>query len=88
MMDRQSIMGVTALALALALPSFSGAIGAEKPLTHDGDRSKKLLIRPYLAPTGAVVAKPGQPQSGPESAQQKKAQEQSNKIINSICSNC
>jgi hypothetical protein len=88
-MTHRDIIAASALAVALTFSSLSGAGAGEKLLAHDGANSKNLLIRPYLAPTGAVVPNPGQPQIGPLTAQEKKgAEEEANKIVNSICSNC
>ncbi|QXX76348.1 hypothetical protein [Methylovirgula sp. HY1] len=85
---QSKIMGALALAAAVTLSSMDRAAGQNQPLAHDGDTSSHLLDRPYLAPTGAVVAKPGRSQSGGATAQDRKAQQQDDKITNSICSNC
>lgn len=79
---------VVALAALLMPVTLAGATAQEKPLTRDGMHSKKLLIRPYLAPTGAAVPKLGESQIGRDTALDKKAQQQDNQITRSICSNC
>jgi hypothetical protein len=86
MIKISSMKGTLALASVLASVAFHSASGQNA--MPDGDRSKNLLIRPYLAPTGQVVPKPGASQSGPPTAPDIKAQQQDNKIMKSICSNC
>ncbi len=88
MTDPRNTLGATALAVALALSTLPLATAGERPLTRDGAHSKNLLIQPYLAPTGATVPKLGEPQTGPQTAQERRAQEQSDKVLKSICSNC
>ena len=75
-----------ALAASLALAMIQG--GMAQTAVPDGDHSPNLLTRPYLTPTGEVVPKPGQSQSGPETSAERKAQQQNDRILNSICSNC
>ncbi len=88
-MTRQAkVISALALAAAVTLSGLNDAAGQNQTLVHDGDHSSHLLDRPYLAPTGAVVPKPGEPQTGPETSQERKAQKQDNRITNSICSNC
>lgn len=74
------------LAILLIVPAFE--YGAAQTAVPDGDHSPDLLTKPYLTPTGQVVPKPGDSQSGPQTAQERKAQHQSDQILNSICSNC
>ena len=81
-------MSAWALAAAVTLTGTLGALGQSQPSFHDGNKSSHLLDRRYLTPTGAVVAKPGRPQSGPETARERKAQRQDDRIMHSICSNC
>jgi hypothetical protein len=88
MNQRYEVMSGVALAAVLILSALTGASGTYRSLKRDGYHSPHLLIRPYLARTGATVPKLGQPQTGRQTAQEKKAQEQSDKILNSICSNC
>ncbi|MHB8883730.1 MAG: hypothetical protein ACYC5H_01365 [Methylovirgula sp.] len=85
---QSKIMGTLAIAAAVTLSGLDSAASQNQALPHDGDNSSHLLDKPHLAPTGAVVAKPGQSQSGPATAQDRKAQQQDDKITNSICSNC
>jgi hypothetical protein len=47
-----------------------------------------LSNRNNLAPTGATVPHPGEPQIGEESAQERGAQRRSDRDTHSICSNC
>jgi hypothetical protein len=74
------------LAILLTVPALD--LGIAQTVVPDGDRSPDLLTRPYLAPTGQVVPKPGESQSGRQTPQERKAQRQSDQITNSICSNC
>jgi hypothetical protein len=75
-----------ALALLLSVPAID--YGMAQTAVPDGDRSPDLLTKPYLTPSGQVVPKPGDSQSGPQTPQERKAQRQSDQILNSICSNC
>ena len=88
MTDKHIVLSAIALAAALAISSFNGVASAAQMLRKDGYRSSHLLIRPYLAPTGATVPKPGEPQTGAATRRERKAQERSEKITHSICSNC
>lgn len=84
MTKRQTLTAT--FAILLALPALDG--GFAQDAVPDGYRSPDLLIKPYLTPSGQVVPKPGQSQSGPQAPQEKKAQQKDNQILNSICSNC
>lgn len=74
------------LAILLSVPALD--LGMAQNFNRDGDQSPDLLTKPYLAPTGQVVPKPGESQSGRQTPQERKAQRQSDQITNSICSNC
>lgn len=81
-------MSMLALGIALAGLAFEGALGQNQTPVPDGYRSNNLLSRPYLTPTGQVVPKPGESQAGPQTAPDRKAQQQDDAILKSICSNC
>lgn len=88
MTDKRDIMWASALAVALILAPLNSAAAQNQMPVPDGDHSKNLLDRPYLAPTGAVIPKFGKPQTGPETGQERKVQRQDDRITKSICSNC
>jgi hypothetical protein len=84
MTKRQTLTAT--LAILLSVPALD--LGLAQNLNHDGDQSPDLLTKPYLTPTGQVVPKPGDSQSGRQTPQERKAQRQSYHILDSICSNC
>jgi len=88
MMKHSKTMSMLVLGVALTGLAFEGALGQNQTPVPDGDRSGKLLTRPYLTPTGQVVAKPGDSQAGPETVPDRKAQQRDDAILKSICSNC
>jgi hypothetical protein len=81
-----TLLFMAAPAALLALTTIESAMAQNA--VPDGYRSPDLLTKPYLTPTGQVVPKPGQSQSGPQTEAERKAQKQSDQILNSICSNC
>jgi hypothetical protein len=88
MIQDRAMIFAAALAVGFAVMSLVCAAAQNAPPVSDGDQSKNLLVLPYLAPTGQVVAKPGAAQIGPETARERKARKQDDKIMRSICSNC
>ena len=76
---------VASLLLAL---TTAGTAAQERSLARDGIHSSKLLILHHLAPTGAVVPKLGDPQLGPTTGINRRAQEQDDHVTHSICTNC
>jgi len=71
-------IALAAAAHAQQLPATQVAPGHADPYAHD----------PYITSTGATVAHPGQPQSGPTTPQERAIQRQDNRIDSSICKGC
>jgi hypothetical protein len=88
MMKHGKAMSMLALGAALTGSTFEGALGQNQTPPPDGYQAGNLLNRPYLTSTGQVVPKPGDSQAGPQTAPDRKAQQQDDAIVHSICSNC
>jgi hypothetical protein len=82
--SRALVFGVLLIPMA-----FTVEVAAqERSLDRDGLHSSKLLILRHLAPTGAVVPKLGQPQTGPATELNAQVRRRDDQITRSICSNC